>query len=62
MLFTQSSADNGFTEFYILTENCMVGPPKIQLGTEIKKYQVRGGKYYWSMLSTWYMKNEIKTV
>ena len=39
-----------------------VGIPKIYLGTEIKKYQIRISKYYWSMLSTKYTKNAIKTV
>ena len=38
------------------------GLPKIYLGAEIKKIQVRSGKSYWSMSSTQYVKNEIYTV
>ena len=39
-----------------------VGPPKICLGTEMKKYPVRSGKSHCSMLSTQYVKNATKTV
>ena len=39
-----------------------VGTPKGYLGAEIKKYQVRCGKYHWSMPITQYMKNTIKTI
>ena len=39
-----------------------VGPPKIYMGAEIKKYQVRSGKSHWSMSSTQYVKNVINTV
>ena len=39
-----------------------VGPTKIYLSAEIKKYQVRSGKYHLSMLSTQYVKNAIETV
>ena len=39
-----------------------VGPPKINLGAEIKKYQVRSGKSQWIMSSTQCTKNEINTV
>ena len=40
----------------------LVGPPMIYLVTEINKYQVRTGKSHWSMLSTQYVKNLIKTL
>ena len=36
--------------------------PKIYLGAEIKKYQVRSGKYHWIMLNIQYVKNEIETL
>ena len=43
-------------------KDVLVGPPKIYLGAEIKKYQVNSGKYCWSIPSTHYMKNTIKTI
>ena len=39
-----------------------VGTPKGYLGAEIKKYQVRCGKYHWTMPITQCMKNTIKTI
>ena len=39
-----------------------VGTPTIYLGTEINKYQVKSGKYHWSMSSTQYVKNVINMV
>ena len=39
-----------------------VGAPTIYLGAEIKKYQVANGKEHYSMSSTQYVKNGIKTV
>ena len=39
-----------------------VGSPTIYLGAEIKKYQVANRKEHYSMLSTQYVKNGIKTV
>ena len=35
----------------------LVGPKNIYLGNEIKKYQVRSGKYHWRMSGTEYEKN-----
>ena len=40
----------------------LVGPPKIYSGAKINKYQVRSGKYHWSMLITPYVENATKTV
>ena len=39
-----------------------VGPPTIYLRAEIRKYQVKSGKYHWSMSMTQYVKNAINTV
>ena len=39
-----------------------MGPPNIYCGAEIKKYQVRSGKSHWTVSSTHYVKNSIKTV
>ena len=36
--------------------------PKIYLGAEINKYQVRSGKCHWGILSTQYVKNAIDMV
>ena len=39
-----------------------VGPQTVYLGAEIKKYQVKIGKSYWSTASAHYMKNFVKMV
>ena len=39
-----------------------VGEPTIYLGAEIKKYQVKSGKEHYSMSSTQYTNNTVKTV
>ena len=39
-----------------------MGAPTIYLGVEIKNYQVGNGKEHYSMSSTQYVKNGIKTV
>jgi hypothetical protein len=46
---------------YILKKGSL-GPPTIYLGAEISKYQLGDGKSRWSMSSTRYVKNAIKTV
>ena len=38
----------------------LAGPPKIYLGTEIKKYQFNSFKSHWVITSTHYMNNMIK--
>ena len=43
-------------------EEGLVGAQTIYLGAEIKKYQVGNGKEHYSMSSTQYVKNGIKTV
>ena len=40
----------------------LAGPQTIYLDADIKKYQVNSGKSHWSMSSTQYVKNAIKTV
>ena len=40
----------------------LVGPPTINLGADINKYQVKSGKSHWIMLITQYVMNAIKTL
>ena len=42
--------------------NGLVVPPTIYLGAEIKKCQVKSGKSHWSVPSTQYVNNAIKTL
>ena len=42
--------------------NGSVGPPTIYLGAEIEKDQFKSGRFHWSMPSTHYVNNVVKTV